>query len=84
MPPVKINKLDLPALKRFIPAINLSGSLHSYMISLCKLASLPPLKTTIAPAKEIFPKQAKVKDKPGNAIAIPYRSSVLRYGVFKN
>ena len=35
-------------------------------------------------AKEIFPKQAKAKDKPGNAIAIPYRSSVLRYGVFNN
>ena len=74
-----------------IPVYSKSGGLHLYLFckekftfaEITKVLNyfVNQLNITQKRKLEIFPKQAKVKDKPGNGIALPYRSTVLLWGV---
>ena len=73
---------DLP----LVPCYSKSGGLHLYLFSnepfeyyeIDNALTYFNQKLDIK-AKEIFPKQRKEPGKPGNGIALPYRSSILMY-----
>ncbi len=69
-----------------VPCFSKSGGLHLYLFSnepfeyyeIDNALTYFNQKLEIK-AKEIFPKQRKQPGKPGNGIALPYRSTILQY-----
>ena len=69
-----------------VPCYSKSGGLHLYLFSnepfeyyeIENALTYFNQKLNIK-AKEIFPKQKKEPGKPGNGIALPYRSTILKY-----
>jgi hypothetical protein len=69
-----------------VPCYSKSGGLHLYLFTSIKIEyseiknALEYFKKKLnVAAKELFPKQAKKPNLPGNGIALPYRSTILVY-----